>query len=132
MASLGFVVIGLIEFSFVILMNRASFGTKGKIKIPNVQKMKTGENLKIGTPYQKTRTLNQILAIRYAMSKDSDTIKDHKTDEEDTKSGKVGSKIISSLYAVDITACVSYLVLFICFNCAYFYYHLSSKEFSCY
>ena len=115
LVSLGFVVLGLVEFALVIVMNRSSSGTKEKMKNAKNQKMKRGN------PYQRTRTLNQILAIRCAMNKH----------ENETKPVNEGSSFIGSLHGVDIIACFVFLLAYICFNFVYFYHFRSTSVFSC-
>ena len=125
LGSLGFVVIGLVEFACVIVMNRTSSGTKENTMSSKIQQ------LKMGNLGQKPRTLSQVLSIRYAMKQESYKIKDINTNEDQTKSEKEGRKFMGSLYVVDIISCGLFLFLFLCFNFVYFTYYLGSSKFSC-
>ena len=125
MVSLVFVVLGLMEFAMVIVMNRTSFVSQEKLRKPTVPKMRRGRNLKIGNPHRESRTLSQMISLRFSMKKIENETEGPKTDEVKAIPGNEDAKCIRSLRSVDIVAFCAYIFLFLTFNCVYFSFYVT-------
>ena len=129
LASIGFVFLGLVEFAFVIVINRTSFGTQEKLENPKVTTVRKQVTFKIGQGNRERRITNKIRSLRYAMKKgayEANSLEN--TDKVKTPTTIVRKTCMRSLQSVDIIACCVFLCLFVSFNCFYFFYYLSSHE----
>ena len=128
LVSVGFVFFGLVEFAFVILINRTSFGTQEKLNNTNVGTVRSKVTFKIGQDNRDLRITNKIRDLRCAMKKGSYETKNLDSDKVKGPTTIVRTKFMRSLQSVDIIACCVFLFLFVSFNCFYFFYYLSSHE----